>query len=475
MDVFEMAYRRAAAYRSGVADQKVCPKRSYGQMRDCFAAPLPETGSPDCAVIQELADLGEPGLMHTVHPKFFGWVMGGSAPVGVAADWMVSAWGQNAAMHGSSPTAAAIEETAAGWLLDILDLPRAAAVGFVSGATLGSFTALVAARGELLRRHGWDVEAQGLFAAPEVHVFVGDDVHTSVLSALRYMGFGAQRLFRIATDMQGRMQHDDLARQCATAKGPKLILAQAGQINTGAFDPFLAISDIARDNEAWLHVDGAFGLWARADPDLRSLTHGVERADSWAVDGHKWLQVPFDSGYAIVRDAGALERAMTISASYLPARHPDDRVPSFLVPELSRRARGIPTWAMLKSLGRSGIIQQVRHHCALARHIAQEMDATPGIQVMNDVVLNQVVLRFGYNQDTPELRKAYATAVIAALVQEGLIFVGGAAWRGEWVMRISVICAATTDIDSQAAAHAVRAAWLRVLDSGLASDHAATP
>lgn len=444
-------------------------------MRNSFAAPLPETGTPDCAVIRELADLGEQGLMHTTHPRFFGWVMGGSAPVTVAADWLAAAWGQNAAMHGSSPTAAAVEETTAGWLLDILDLPRDAAVGFVSGATIGSFTALAAARGALLSQQGWDVEAQGLFGAPEVQVFVGDDVHTSILSALRYLGFGAQRVIRVAADRQGRMRADDLAQKCGAAQGAKLIIAQAGQINTGAFDPFAEIADIARDSQAWLHVDGAFGLWARADPDLCALTEGIERADSWVVDGHKWLQVPFDSGYAIVRDASALQNAMTTSASYLPAQEANDRVPSFLVPELSRRARGVPTWAALRSLGRSGVIRMVRQHCALARQIARDMDATPGIQVMNDVVLNQMVLRFGEDHDGLERRKALAEAVIQKLVQDGDIFVGGASWRGEWVMRLSLICGATTAQDVQIATQAIRAAWLDVSAALSAKQAAASP
>ena len=465
MNAFETAYHRATSYRDDVVNQKVPPQLDYHQMRERFAEAFPETGCPDGAVIQKLADLGEPGLMHTNHPRFFGWVMGGSSPIGVAADWMASAWGQNAAMHESSPTAAAVEETAAGWLLDILDLPRDAAVGFVSGATVGSFTALAAARGELLRRQGWDVEAQGLFGAPEIHVFVGDDVHTSVLSALRYLGFGSQRLIRVDTDGQGRILPDDLAEQCASHKGAKLIIAQAGQINTGAFDPFVAIADIARNNEAWLHVDGAFGLWARADPDLLALTQGIEKADSWVVDGHKWLQVPFDSGYAIVRNPKALQSAMTTSASYLPAHQANDRVPSFLVPELSRRARGLPTWAVLKSLGRSGVVRMVRKHCALARQIARDMEATPGILVMNDVVLNQIILRFGQEDDGPERRKALAEAVIDQLVREGIIFVGGAVWRGEWVMRISLICDATTVQDADIATKAIRAAWINVSKS----------
>jgi glutamate/tyrosine decarboxylase-like PLP-dependent enzyme len=462
MSVFETAYQRATAYRSDVTNRQVRPQQSYREMQTRFAAPLPETGSPDSAVIDELADVGEPGLMQITHPRFFGWVMGASSPVSVAADWLASAWGQNAAIHASSPTSAAVEETTAGWLLEILDLPREAAVGFVSGATIGSFTALAAARGALLRKEGWDCEAQGLFGAPEIHVFVGDDVHTSILSALRYLGFGAQRIIRVDTDPQGRMLADNLSRHCASCSGPKLIIAQAGQINTGAFDPFVDLTSIARDNNAWLHVDGAFGLWARADPNLRTLTEGVELADSWVVDGHKWLQVPFDSGYAIVRDADALQRAMNISASYLPSSEQGDRAPSHLVPELSRRARGLPTWAALKSLGRSGVIEMVSRHCAVARQIARDMSATPGICVMNDVVLNQIILRFGEDRDGSDKRKALASAVIGKLVQEGTIFVSGAAWRGEWVMRISVISEATTMQDASFATDAIRCAWEQV-------------
>ena len=462
MDVFETACRRAAAYRSDIANRQVMPQRSYRQMRDRFLAPLPETGSPDTEVIEELADLGEAGLMQVAHPGFFGWVMGGSSPVSVAADWLVSAWGQNAAMHASSPTAAAVEETASAWLLEILDLPREAAVGFVSGATIGNFTAMAAARGALLRQQGWDCEAQGLFGAPEVHVFVGDDVHTSVLSALSYLGLGAQRVIRIDTDMQGRMSADDLSRRCASCAGAKLIIAQAGQINTGAFDPFERVAEIARDTDAWLHVDGAFGLWARSVPELTALTKGIEKANSWVVDGHKWLQVPFDSGYAIVRDASALRSAMTTKASYLPLHEEDDRVPSYLVPELSRRARGLPTWAALKSLGRAGVIEMVRRHCELARQIAKDMDATPGIQVINEVVLNQVILRFGDDHEGPDKRKALAVSVMRHLVEEGSIYVAGAAWRGEWVMRISVMSGTTTTQDAKTATDRIRAAWAKV-------------
>ncbi|MCB1449260.1 MAG: aspartate aminotransferase family protein [Nitratireductor sp.] len=473
MNVLETACRRAIAYRLSIGNRKVRPERSYAQMRLDFAEPLPENGSPDEAVIKQLADLGEAGLMQVVHPGFFGWVMGASSPVSVAADWLVSAWGQNAAMHHSSPTAAAVEETAAGWLTEILDLPRESAVGFVSGGTLASFTALAAARGELLRRIGWDCEAFGLFGAPPIHVFVGEDVHTSVLSSLRYLGFGAQRLIRVETDDQGRMRGEDLARSCASVCGQKLIIAQAGQINTGAFDPFLQLAEIAREVGAWLHVDGAFGLWARADPQLRAMTEGVEMADSWVVDGHKWLQVPFDSGYAIVRDAAALQSSMATRASYLPTQDMNDRVPSYLVPELSRRARGLPTWAALKSLGRAGVVRMVRRHCDLARQIAHDLGSVAGIRVMNDVVLNQIILRFGEDSDSVEARKSLATAVIDLLVDEGQIYVGGALWRGEWVMRISVISADITEKDAKAASQAIVSAWARI-SASLSEDERST-
>jgi len=467
MEVFEIACKRATAYRSDVARQPVNPQLDYREMRARFAAPLPETGIPDGAVITELADLGEAGLMPITHPRFFGWVMGASAPVAVAADWLASAWGQNAGMHTTSPTAAAVEETAAGWLLDILDLPPEAAVGFVTGATAGSFAALAAARGALLRREGWDCEANGLFGAPPVHVFVGDDVHASVLSALRYLGFGDSRVIRIDTDDQGRMLADDLDRRCAACTGPKLIIAQAGQINTGAFDPFAQLADIARANDAWLHIDAAFGLWARAVPELKALTNGIEQADSWVVDGHKWLQVPFDSGYAIVRDGEALQRSMAISASYLPRQDTGDRPPSYLVPELSRRARGLPTWAAFKSLGRSGVTEMVRNHCAIAARIAADLTGVPGITVMNDVVLNQIILRFGDDTDSAERRKTLATAVMDCLIADGMIFVAGAAWRGEWVMRISVISGAISDADVAITTDAIRAAWTKVLATKL--------
>lgn len=434
-----VAYDRALTYRRSVPGRPCAPRKGFDEMLAIFDEPLPEHGKDADAVINELADRGEKGLTHMVHPKFFGWVLGGSAPVGVAADWLVSAWGQNSAFHRSTPTTAAVEQIAAGWLLDILDLPRDAAVGFVTGGTVGNFTALAAARGAVLRAQGWDPDEDGLFGAPPITVYLGDDAHTSVMSALGYLGLGRNRVKRVQTDAEGRMVASDLAQQMGKQTSPAIIVTQAGQINTGAFDPFDQIADIAEQTGAWIHVDGAFGLWARVHPDYRALTNGLERADSWSVDGHKWLQTPFDSGYAIVRDKDALQKAMRISASYLPPQAEHERIPCFLTPELSRRARGLPTWAMLKSLGRKGVQEMVGRHCRTAARIAARLRPADGVHVLNEVALNQIIVSFGTDGADPQLHQTATEAVIARIVEKGEIFVGGSQWRGDWVMRISVI------------------------------------
>jgi glutamate/tyrosine decarboxylase-like PLP-dependent enzyme len=431
-------------------------------MRDAFAEPLPENGSDDHAVIRQLVEKGEPGLMQMGHPRFFGWVLGGSHPAGIAADWLASAWGQNTGYHTPTPTAAAVEEVAANWLLEILDLPRDASLGFVTGATVGNFVALAAARGKTLRAHGWDPDAEGLFGAPEIHVFIGDDAHTSVFSALQYLGLGHRRVIRIDANADGRMKSDHLAREVSGREGPKIIIAQAGQINTGAFDPFREQVEIARNAGAWLHVDGAFGLWARANEDLKSQTDGVEDADSWVTDGHKWLQTPFDTGYAIVRDRKDHQRAMTTWASYFPSQQEDERVPSSLVPELSRRARGLATWAVLKTLGRSGVSEMVGRHCVVAKHMASRLSSEEGVHVLNDVVLNQVIVEFGWPDADAETRKTYTQAVIDAALESGSLFVGGARWRDIWVMRISVMSYLTTIEDGNIAVDAIVEAWKKV-------------
>jgi len=453
--LFQTAASRALEFRSSLATRPQRPDKSYDDMRAAFDAPLPETGAPGPEVITQLADLAEPGLSVMAGPRFFGWVIGASHPVGVAADWLTGAWGQNTGSHLATPAAAAVEETAARWLLDLFDLPRESSVGFVTGASIASFVCLAAARHDVLNRLGWDVEGQGLFGAPPIHVLIGDDAHTSIFSALKFLGLGFERVHRVATDDAGRMRPGAFQATLDGLDGPMIAIAQAGQINTGAFDAFAELAAMAHDRGAWLHVDCAFGLWARACPDRAHLAAGLDMADSWAVDGHKWLQTPYDSGYAIVRHPQAHSQAMTTDASYLPQLGAGQRNPSHFVPELSRRARGFATWTMIRHLGRDGIAQMVSRHCRIARAMAARLAGEPGVDILNDVELNQVIVRFGDSD-------ALTQAVIDGVQADGTCFVGGARWRDRWVMRISVISWPTSDADGDVSADAIAAAWRRI-------------
>ncbi|MEZ6023693.1 MAG: pyridoxal-dependent decarboxylase [Hyphomonadaceae bacterium] len=365
----------AAAYRAAVNERPHRPDETYDHLCARFAAPTPETGMAAAALIDELAATADAGLMPMIGPRFFGWVIGATAPAGMAADWLAAAWGQNTGNAYATPAASAVEEVASAWLLDLLDLPREASVGFVTGATMANFTCLAAARGEVLRRVGWDCEADGLVGAPPIHVVLGEEAHSTVFSALRYLGLGAKRVVSVAVDDNGCMRADAFATAIAPLEGPIIAIAQAGHINSGGFDPLAQIAPLAHEKGAWLHIDGAFGLWARTTKDRAHLARGVDLADSWGTDGHKWLQTPYDSGYAIVRDREAHRRAMLIAASYLPEgeyRHPAD-----YVPELSRRARGFSTWAMIKALGRRGIAAMVSRHCDLAKRMAERLAREP--------------------------------------------------------------------------------------------------
>ena len=458
-DLMARTLEHAATYREAVAtDTKL--HRTYHQMRERVAAPVPEQGADSSAIIDELVALAEGGLMPTVGPRFFAWVMGASHPAGVAADWLVSAWGQNAGYHATAPAAAAFEEVAEAWLLDLLDLPRQSGIGFSTGATVANGTCLAAARTGTLLKAGWDPDADGLFGAPPVHVLLGADAHSSVFAALQLIGFGSKRVVSIATDAQGRMLPSALEAAIKPLGGPKIVIAQAGQINTGDFDPFAEIAGIAKAHDAWVHVAGAFGLWARATPALKHLTDGIDAFDSWVTDGHKWLQVPYDCGFAIVRDKAKLNRAMTQWSSYLPATAQGDRVPANYVPELSRRARGIPVWALIKAYGRHGIAELVEGHCRLAKRFAERLAAEPGVRVLTEVVLNQFVVSFGSGDAAA--RKAATEAVIAAVLEDGTCFVNGASWRGDWAMRVSVSSAPTTEADIDMSADAIIAAWRKV-------------
>jgi glutamate/tyrosine decarboxylase-like PLP-dependent enzyme len=431
------------------------PVATYADALAAFRLDVDASPASAEQTIAELIEKAEPGLAAMTGPRFHGWVIGGSNPVGVAADWLTSVWGQNAGNYLATPAAAAAEEAAADALLDLLDLPRTSSVGFVTGATMANFTCLAAARSEVLRRAGWDVEADGLFGAPPVTVILGEEAHSTVFSALKYLGLGDKRVVRIAVDRNGAILPDAFRSALDQATGPIIAIAQAGQINTGAFDPFHAIVEAAKGKNAWVHVDGAFGLWARTAPDRNVLGFGLERCDSWAADGHKWLQTPYDCGYAIVRDKAAHKRAMQIAASYLPAAEDGARHPADLAPELSRRARGFTTWAIIRHLGRKGVAEMISRHCALALRFGDHLSREPGIEVLNTIALNQVAVRFGGEDDLTR-------RTIARIQSDGVCFVGGAQWRGDWIMRISVIGEATSVAEADRSIAAMISAWRAV-------------
>jgi glutamate/tyrosine decarboxylase-like PLP-dependent enzyme len=445
----------AASRRDGDAARIHRPTATYADMLASFRLDVDAPPASADETIAELISKTEPGLAAMTGPRFHGWVIGGSDPLGVAADWLTSAWGQNAGNQLATPSAAAVEEAAADALLDLLHLPCESSVGFVTGGTMANFTCLAAARSEMLRRAGWDVEADGLFGAPPITVILGDEAHSTVFSALKYLGLGDKRVVRVAVDREGAMRLDSFHAAVENASGPIIVIAQAGQINTGAFDRFTEIAEAAQAKDAWVHVDGAFGLWARATPSCAHLTKGLERCHSWGVDGHKWLQTPYDCGYAIVRERAAHKRAMQIAASYLPAADDTARHPADFVPELSRRARGFATWALIRHHGRNGLAEMISRHCSLARRFAKRLGAEPGVEILNDVVLNQVTVRFGGDDDLTR-------RVIARIQSDGACFVGGAQWNGVWIMRISVIGATKSQTDVDRSADAMIAAWRAV-------------
>ena len=399
---------------------------------DELGGPLPEGPVDPAEVLALLDEVGSPATLGTAGRRFFGFVIGGSLPVTVAANWLGTAWDQNAGLVVVSPVSAALEDTALRWLLEVLGLPPTCGGGFVTGATMANFTALAAARNAVLAREGWDVEAHGMFGAPPVTVVVGEEAHPTVSKALGMLGFGRNRVVTVPVDGQGRMRADALPE----LTGPSIICIQAGNINTGAMDPAKEICAAAREMGAWVHVDGAFGLWAAASPERAHLVDGVADADSWATDGHKWLNVPYDSGFAFVRDPEHLRAAMALTAAYLPVSA--QREPSHYTPELSRRARGIEVWAALRSLGRSGIADMIERTCWHATCFAEGLREA-GYEVLNDVVLNQALISFGDDDTT--------SRVIAGIQEDGTCWCGGTVWQGRTAMRISVCSWATTDED----------------------------
>jgi glutamate/tyrosine decarboxylase-like PLP-dependent enzyme len=459
-----LAAERAAEYLDGVDDRPVALPVDPASLRARLGGPLPEEGMDPTRVIDWLAEAVDPGLVASSGPRYFGFVMGGSQPVALAADWLTSAWDQNAGLFVRSPAASVAEEVAGAWLLELFGLPRGASVGFTSGGTMANFTALAAARHGVLRDAGWDVEEQGLAGAPEVHVLAGEESHVTAYGSLQMLGLGRGRARRIAADGEGRMRPDALRAALAGLHGPAIVAAQAGNVNTGSFDPLAEIAAAvaehrARGNPAWLHVDGAIGLWAAACPSLRHLTAGLELADSWTTDAHKWLNVPYDSGIVFVRDEEAHRAAMTFGGHGLVEHVEGGRDPYDFVPESSRRARGFVVLAALRSLGRGGLVDLIERCCALARRMAERLTADPHVSVLNDVVLNQVLVRFarpgGETSSATELADgdAFTRAVIAAVQRDGTLWLGGRTWHGTGTMRVSVTSWNTTaeDIDRSAA------------------------
>jgi glutamate/tyrosine decarboxylase-like PLP-dependent enzyme len=443
------ASEHAEAFLATVGERPVAARADAAAVRSSLGGPLPEHGEDPATVIDALATGAEPGLVATAGPRHFGFVIGGALPAALAADWLVSAWDQNAAFHSLSPAAAAIEEIASAWVLELLGLPDTASVGFVTGGQGANTTCLAAARHAVLAGVGWDVERNGLIGAPAVRIVCGEQAHATIYTSLRLLGFGAETAIRVPADEQGRMEPDVLANALADNGGPTIVCAQAGNVATGAFDAFEPIADTCAEHGAWLHVDGAFGLWAAAAPATRHLTAGVERAQSWAIDAHKWLNVPYDGAMAIVADPDAHLGAMSLAGPYLVA-DPGQRDSTNYVPESSRRARAVPVYAAIRSLGRAGIAEMIERNCAQARRMAKQLSDIPGARVLNDVVLNQVLVRLPGGDDANR-------AAVDAIQQDGTCWLGGTTWNGEYVVRVSISNWATTDDDVDRSAAAIAA------------------
>ena len=445
-----VAAAHAERFLEALDERPVAAPADATAIREVLGVPLPDEGEDPEAVIEALASGADPGIVASAGPRHFGFVIGGALPVALAADWLVSAWDQCAAFHSLSPAAAAIEEIAAAWCLDVLGLPASASVGFVTGGQGANTTCLAAARHAVLARAAWDVERDGLIGAPPVNLVCGDQAHATVYTALRLLGLGAQTATRVPVDDQGRMVPAELERTLAGLRGPTIVCTQAGNVATGSFDPFEPIADACGAQGAWLLVDGAFGLWAAAAPSTRTLVRGVERADSWAVDCHKWLNVPYDSAMAIVGDPDAHRGAMSLAASYLVADS-SQRDSTNFVPESSRRARAVPAYAALRSLGRSGVAALVERNCANARRMASRLGEIPGAQILNEVVLNQVLVRFPGGDDANR-------AAVAAIQRDGTCWLGGTEWQGRAALRLSFSNWATSDADVDRSAAAIAAA-----------------
>jgi glutamate/tyrosine decarboxylase-like PLP-dependent enzyme len=455
-EALSVAAARAREWLESLPDRRVGPLKNAHDLAADFGGPLPGQGMPASAVVEYLADKAGPGLMAMPAGRFFGWVIGGTLPAALAADWLVSAWDQNSGLRYATPAIAAIEDGAASWLLDLLGLPAESDVGFTTGATMANFTGLAAARWRLLTDAGWDLDRDGLAGAPRIRCLVGQERHDTIDLGLRYLGLG--RPAPVPADTQGRLLPAELDLMLSASSGPALVCLQAGNLHSGAFDPFEDAIRIARRHGAWVHVDGAFGLWAAAVPEFAHLTQGMELADSWGTEAHKTLNVPYDCGIAVVKDSNALRSAMGVHTSYLIQDPEGPGDPHEKVPELSRRGRGVPVWAALRSLGREGVAAQVRALTDAAARIGKRLAEVDGIEVLNDVDYTQVSLAFADD--------AITRAVTARVIADGKVWMSGSHWQGRDVLRVSVSNWSTDADDVDTAVEAVSSALSAVKSAG---------
>ena len=456
--LFDLTSDYAASYLGSVDSRPVREAAGVDELRAALGGPLPDHPVDPAQVIAELIEAAEPGVVGIAGSRYFGFVIGGGLPAALAADWLTATWDQNAGLYAAGPSASVVEEVAIGWLVELLGLPEHASAAFVTGCQMAHVTALAAARHHVLDQVGWDVEREGLHGSPPIRVLVGEERHVTLDRALRLLGIGAAQVEVVAADDQGRMRPDVLDDVLARGRGPAIVCAQAGNVNTGAIDPLAAIADTVAGTDAWFHIDGAFGAWAAASPRLRGLVAGVERADSWATDAHKWLNVPYDSGIVFCAHPAAHRAAMAVHASYLIQADeggPRDQVD--WTPEFSRRARGFPIYAALRSLGRSGVADMVERCCEHARTFARILGAADHVEILNEVVLNQVLVRFGDDEGTRR--------VIERVQAEGTCWVSGTTWRGQSAMRISVSSWRTTAEDVERSATAMLEAAAAVSSS----------
>jgi glutamate/tyrosine decarboxylase-like PLP-dependent enzyme len=425
----ERAAELGIEYVESVPGRPVAPAATLDELRETLDLPLADEPTDAVAVIEDLARDVEPGLTQMTGGRYFGFVIGGSLPAAMAADWLTSAWDQNAGLALPTPAAAVVEDVAGRWVKELLGLPVDAAFAFVTGCQMAHVTALLAARHHVLAEVGHDVEADGLAGAPPINVIAGAKRHGTLDRALRFVGLGTNAVRLVPVDEYGRMQINELRRELARASGPTIVCSQAGEVNTGSFDDIDAVADLTAEFGAWHHVDGAFGLWAAASPELRYLTHGIDRADSWATDAHKWLNVPYDNGIALCAHPESHQAALGIRSAYL--LYADDaREPLDWTPEHSRRARAFTVYAAIRSLGRTGVAKLVDDCCARARELAAGLEELPGCELLNDVVLNQVLVRFEDDGATD--------AAVTAVQASGEAWLGGTTWNGRRAIRLSV-------------------------------------